>query len=101
MKNIFIINIAYRVDLKIIEQNLSAHRAFLQIGYKKGFLIASGPRTPRVGGCVIGVFNSIQNVDEFIKNDPFYVNNLAKYEIVEFSPVLHNECLNALLGTNA
>lgn len=97
MKNLFVLLVQYTAPLADIEANLAAHRSYLQAGYDKGFLLASGPRTPREGGVIIGKFDDKAAAETFSKNDPFVRQNLARYEILEFTPVLHNALLAPFL----
>lgn len=52
--------------------------------------IASGPRNPRNGGIILSQLTDREQIDAIIKNDPFYVHGIAKYELFEFSPVKYH-----------
>ena len=97
MKNLFCIIVTYIKPIEEIEKVLQAHRGYLQAGYDAGFLLASGPLNPRVGGLIIGHFHNRQEAEIFTQSDPYFLQNLATYEIIEFSPVLHAEALNSFL----
>ncbi len=97
MKNLFVIDVAYCADIEVIESIRPKHREFLRLGYEAGFLLASGPKASKKGGIIIGWFENLQAAQDFTLKDPFYKHNIAKYEIIEFSPVLHNECIDAFL----
>ncbi|MBR2495007.1 YciI family protein [Helicobacter sp.] len=87
--HLFLIDVAYVADLPIIEAHLAEHRAYLARGYKEGFLLASGPKTPRTGGMIIGRFVSKNEAQAFANNDPFALKGVANHTIVEFDPVLY------------
>ncbi len=97
MANLFIINVIYTADMDKIESILSNHREYLKNGYDSGFLLASGPQNPRVGGMIIGKFDTLESAKKFTQKDPFYLNNVARYEIIEFSPILFNRELTNFL----
>ncbi|MDE5817050.1 MAG: YciI family protein [Helicobacter sp.] len=97
MSNLFVLLIQYTAPLERIDSVLAQHRGFLQTGYDKGFLLASGPRTPREGGVIIGKFADRAAAESFSKQDPFVQQNLVRYEILEFTPVLHNALLTSFL----
>jgi uncharacterized protein YciI len=59
----------------------------LDTGYQKNYLIASGPRTPRTGGVIFSQLKEKAIFEAFLQQDPFYLNQLATYEILEFTPV--------------
>ncbi|MDD6055883.1 MAG: YciI family protein [Helicobacter sp.] len=97
MKNLFVIRVTYTKPFEEIEKILPRHREFLQSGYKSGNLVASGPQNPKVGGIIIGTFSTKDEAESFFKDDPYALESLATYEIIEFSPVLHCDALKEFL----
>lgn len=89
----FIIKVDYLVPLNKIDELLDEHRKFLQVGYDKGILLFSGPMNPRTGGIVAARGESVNNVKNFFKNDPFVINNMAEYSYTEFNPVKFQDIL--------
>ena len=97
MKNLFCIIVTYTQPLDTIESLLSLHREYLKQGYKKNILLVSGPQNPRTGGVIIGRFNDKQEALAFTRADPFFKNDAATYEILEFTPVLYTDLLKNFL----
>lgn len=64
-------------------KNLEAHRVYLEKYYHQGKFICSGPRKPRTGGCILCQAANEAEIKEIIKEDPFYFNRIADYEIIE------------------
>lgn len=94
----FIIDLEYNASLEEIDAHLAAHRDFLESYYKKGLLLASGPKTPRTGGVIVALGSDRNTVETMIKADPFFQNELARYTITEFSPVKHcSEITNLII----
>lgn len=87
----FIISLTYKVALENVEQHIPEHNIFLQKYYDSGFFIASGRKEPRTGGIIISNAQSKEEVLEIIKEDPFYIHQIADYEITEFLPSKYNE----------
>jgi uncharacterized protein YciI len=83
----FIIEISYTAELSVIDEYLAEHRDYLEMHYTTGQLLCSGPKNPRNGGIVIGLFKTRDEVDHFILNDPFNKQQAAKYTVSEFIPV--------------
>lgn len=83
----FIVLLVYQKPIEMIDNYLLAHRAFLEEGYQKNYLIASGPQNPRTGGVLISQLKDKKILESFIQQDPFYVHQLADYQIIEFDPV--------------
>lgn len=98
MKNLFVILVSYTQDIGVIDEILPAHREYLKKGYESGKLLASGPQNPRVGGIIIGCFVDKGEAKAFIKDDPFFLNNSANYEVLEFNPILHHQSLKGFLN---
>jgi uncharacterized protein YciI len=83
----FIIMVNYKKPLEIVDQYVAAHRAYMDQGYTKDFFVTSGPRNPRVGGVVVSQLKDRAILETFFKDDPYYVNGVADFEIIEFAPV--------------
>lgn len=82
----FIAILTYKKPLSEVDRFLAAHREFLSKHYAVGDFIASGPQTPRVGGVIMMKAESRMAVDAIIAQDPFNINGIADYQIVEFTP---------------
>ena len=81
----FIAILTYKKPLEEVDRFLQAHREYLAEHYAGGDFIASGPQTPRVGGVIM---IKAENVDAIIAQDPFNINGIADYQIVEFTPTM-------------
>jgi len=82
----YIIILNYKVDLTEVNRHLEAHRAYLDQNYAKGAFVASGPQNPRTGGVILCNAVSRDEVEDIIATDPFNINEVADYSIIEFSP---------------
>ena len=83
----FIVEITYTVPAEKLAEIVTEHRAYLQIGYDKGWLLCSGPQEPRIGGMVVARAPSMEDLQGFFKDDPYNKKGLATYRFVEFNPV--------------
>ncbi len=90
---VFIVLMTYKKPLEIVDQYLLAHRAYLEEGYKKNYLLASGPRIPRIGGIVLSHLKNRAELMAFLAQDPFVLQEIASYEIIEFEAVKFQEVL--------
>jgi len=77
----------YTKPLEVIDSLLTEHRKFLDQFYKKSKFICSGPQNPRVGGVIVANVEGVNEAREIMKGDPFYINDAAEYQFIEFSPV--------------
>lgn len=93
----FILLLTYQKPLEEVDKHLLAHRAYLDVNYSLGHFVASGPRTPRVGGVILCKASSKEEVELLIKQDPFSINEVAKYDIIEFNPLKYATGFEAYL----
>lgn len=77
--------LTYKTELSEVEKFLEEHRMYLDKYYSSGKFVASGAQNPRIGGIIL--MNTTKDEAQFlIKEDPFFRNNIAEYELIEFSP---------------
>lgn len=83
----FVIELGYKVSIDIIDKYLVSHRDWLQKQYNDGKLLCSGPKNPRDGGFIIALGNDRTTVENMMLEDPFTINKISEYKIMEFDPV--------------
>lgn len=84
----FIAILTYKKPLSEVDKFLAAHREYLAEHYVIGDFIASGAQTPRIGGVIMIKAENRTAVDAIIAKDPFNINGIADYQIVEFTPTM-------------
>ena len=84
----FIISLNYVKPLEEIDSFLDEHVIFLKKQYEENNFIASGRKVPRTGGIILSKIKDKSKLESIIKGDPFYINELAEYEIIEFIPTM-------------
>lgn len=89
----FIAVLTYKKPLAEVDRFLQAHREYLAEHYAAGDFIASGPQTPRVGGVIMMKAENRAAVDSIISQDPFKINDIADYHIIEFTPTMFSSQL--------
>lgn len=95
----FIAILTYKKPLSEVDQFLAAHREYLAKHYAAGDFIVSGPQTPRVGGVIMIKANDRTAVEAIIAQDPFNINGIADYQIVEFTPTMFCDyCLEPIMN---
>ena len=94
----FIAILTYKKPLSEVDKYLQAHRDYLAEHYAAGDFIASGPQNPRIGGVIMIKATDSEAVNTIISQDPFHINGIADYQIVEFTPTMFcNKSLQTLL----
>ncbi len=82
----FVIKLSYTKPLEDMDKARPAHLEFLDKYYAKNIFLASGRQNPPVGGVIIAVSNDREEIENILKEDPFYIQKLAEYEIIQFTP---------------
>lgn len=82
----FIVILTYKKPLEEVDRFLQVHRDYLAEHYAAGDFIASGPQNPRIGGVIMMKADNRVAVNTIIAQDPFNINGIADYQIVEFTP---------------
>ena len=82
----FIINLTYKTGLEKVDQFLNDHIQFLNEQYASGHFLASGRKIPRTGGIILSNVEDRIELEKIIDKDPFKINDLADYELIEFVP---------------
>lgn len=93
----FVAILKYKVSLDVVDRYLVEHRNFLEIHYKSGALIASGPQNPRTGGVILAKIKTRQEFEEILASDPFAKNGIATSEVYEFTPVKFSPAFEKVL----
>jgi len=87
----FILLLKYIKPVEEVDKELENHIKYLDKYYSLGKFVCSGRRNPRIGGVILCKSENEKEVKEILKEDPFYSNRIAEYEIVEFSPTKYAE----------
>ncbi|MEH6889092.1 YciI family protein [Bacillus sp. JJ864] len=94
----FLAMVNYIQPLEVVEHYLEKHIQFLDKYYDLNKFIFSGRRNPRVGGIILINTASKQEAEAIIAEDPFYIHNIARYEIIEFTPTKYAEPFQVFLN---
>lgn len=92
----FVVSLNYICELSEIEKHLADHIEYLDENYAKGIFLASGRKEPRTGGVILAQMESRAELEKLIAKDPFKINELAEYEVIEFTPSKTSEALRFL-----
>jgi uncharacterized protein YciI len=94
----FIVLLHYIQLLTAIEAHLEAHRRFLDYHYATGRFLTSGPQIPRTGGVILVKAASRKELDDVLAEDPFYDEQVASYQVIEFEPTKFGAGVEMLLA---
>lgn len=92
----FIISLTYIKPLEEVDALLEDHIEYLEEQYRLGNFLASGRKVPRTGGVILARAVSREEVETIVRLDPFYRQQVASYEITEFTPTMTSDALACL-----
>jgi uncharacterized protein YciI len=79
----YVVSLTYKVPEEIVEFHLPGHVEWLQAAFDEGVFMVAGRKIPRTGGLLLS--NADRAVlDASLAKDPFYVNGVADFEVMEF-----------------
>ena len=82
----FIVSLTYKKDISEVEKLIESHIQFLDKHYAERKFIFSGRKNPRTGGVILVRNLNRPELDNIIRQDPFYQNEIADYDITEVIP---------------
>lgn len=84
----FIANLKYKKSIKEVNKVLEAHLEYLDKYFEKRKFICTGKKSfPELGGVILFDSNNLEEAKKILYEDPFYIEEIADYEIIEFQPV--------------
>lgn len=92
-----VIELTYKKPMTEADKYLEEHRKFLDNCYQAGVFIASGVKVPRDGGIILANVPRT-DIDDILKEDPFYQHDIADYVVKEFIPSKYCELLKPLFS---
>ncbi|CAN7612168.1 YciI family protein [Brucella pseudogrignonensis] len=98
MNVLYIVILSYMRPLNEIDAHLPEHIEWLDKGYAEGVFLASGRRIPRIGGVIIAKAESLESLQERMREDPFQRLGLSKADILPFEPSRCVEAFKAVLA---
>ncbi|WP_027995333.1 YciI family protein [Simplicispira psychrophila] len=85
---LFLILLDYVRPLAEVELHIAEHRAFLTHHYAAGHFLLSGRKEPRTGGVILARATSLDEVTQWIADDPFRKSGVASYEIIAWEATM-------------
>ncbi|KQS02930.1 hypothetical protein ASG11_00425 [Sphingomonas sp. Leaf357] len=89
--------LTYVVPLDQIDARMKAHVAWLEQGYDAGLFLASGRRTPRIGGVIL-CRGAKAEAEALVATDPFVASGAATAEVIAFTASMAADGFSALLA---
>lgn len=97
MSVIYVVVLNYVKPLNEVDEQITAHIEWLKKGYADGIFLASGRKIPRTGGVILAQCESLNALEERLRQDPFQKQGLANAEIIPFEASMNAAFLQNLL----
>jgi uncharacterized protein YciI len=91
----FIISFTYTNSASEIDPLLTAHRQYLREHFASGVFLISGRKVPRTGGIILVDALDRADIEAIMQEDPYFIGDVATYEITEFVPSMTAEIFSA------
>lgn len=80
----FAFHSVYLKPIEEVDKYVDAHRAYLRTLNEKKILVCSGPKIPRTGGFILLNTVSKDEALNIMSRDPYVLNGIATYDLIEF-----------------
>jgi uncharacterized protein YciI len=94
----YILFINFTKSLQDAQPVFPAHLGFIDAHIKTGKFILSGGLTGKPAGVVLANINNGDELKALLAEDPFVLEQVAEYEIIEFTPSRYHESLASLIA---
>lgn len=92
-----ILSLTYKKSNEEADRYMEPHMAWVKEGYESGMFLASGRKVPRTGGVVLAVGERAA-IEAYVAADPFTIEGVAAYEVIEVAVTRTAEGLEGLRG---
>ena len=94
----FIVMLKFSDNKEQVPQFMEAHKAWLNQGFSDGVFVLAGTLQPNLGGGVMAINCSREELEVRVSEDPFVAENVVTAEIIEITPSMTSEQLAFLKG---
>lgn len=89
--SMFYIFLRYIKPVNEVDKSAAPHVDFLKKCHEQSAFVFSGPLNPRIGGLILANNDSLESMWNLIKKDPYFINKMADYTIIEFIPRMYDD----------
>ena len=83
---VFVLTSKYLQPAEEVAKFSSQHQAWLNPFFPSGRILVAGKLNPPTGGFIVARAESLEEIQTWINHDPYAVNKVAHYDVVELSP---------------
>ena len=83
----FVLIARYTKPIEEVDRHLDDHRAWIMGHFAEGRILLTARQVPLTGGLILARGESVEELREMVRDDPFVTSGCAEYDILEFAPV--------------
>lgn len=92
----FVVTLKFSDNKARAGELMEAHNAWIKSGFDQGVFLMVGSLQPNRGGGIIAHNTSLEDLESFVRTDPFVAENVVRAEILEITPARLDERLEFL-----
>lgn len=81
----FVIYLKFSTNKPQAPNYMTGHNEWIKSGFESGKFLIVGSLKPNLGGAIIAHNADFEEIENFVKSDPFVQNDIVTYEINEIS----------------
>lgn len=82
----YLVLLRFSSNRQAASEHMAAHQAWVERGIDDGVFLLVGSIRPGMGGVVLAVGESRDDVDARVAADPFVVHDIVRAEVVDIEP---------------
>jgi uncharacterized protein YciI len=94
---VFLVLARYTRPIEEVDRLLDGHREWILANSEAGRILLTARQVPLTGGMILARGESVEEMWEMVRQDPFHTSGMAEYEVLEFDPVRAAPGLEGLL----
>ncbi len=92
----FVVTLKFSENKARAGELMDSHKAWIQHGFDEGLFLMVGSLQPNQGGGILAHDTSREDLEAFVQQDPFVVENVVTAEIMEITPARVDDRLEFL-----
>lgn len=92
----FVVTLKFSQNKAKAPELMEGHKAWIQRGFEQGLFLMVGSLQPNMGGGIFAHETTREDLEAFVQEDPFVVENVVRAEILEITPARLDDRLEFL-----
>ena len=76
---------------------MEGHKSWIKSGIDSGMFLMVGSLQPNQGGCILSNISEKTSLEDYLRQDPFVIEDVVTAEVLEVTPSMASEKLRFLM----